>query len=133
MNLLKWELGCFWSFSYVYIIIYVLTFHCHIKSTNVWIRWFIRQNRYLIAPRPSLGHYREDSPTHPMLITAFLHFRPKCRKKPRNEIGSLNPAKRPVGFEPGTFRFWLDSLNPLACSFQQVLRQNFGLNIYLSI
>ena len=34
-------------------------------------------NCYLAAPRPTLGHYRGDSLTHPMLITAFYIFDPK--------------------------------------------------------
>ena len=29
-------------------------------------------NCYLAAPRPTSGHYRGDSLTHPMLITAFF-------------------------------------------------------------
>ena len=29
---------------------------------------------YLAAPWPILGHYQEDSLTHPMLITSFLSF-----------------------------------------------------------
>ena len=31
---------------------------------------------YLASPRPTLGHYRGDSVTHPMLITAFTYFYP---------------------------------------------------------
>ena len=31
----------------------------------------------MAAPRPTLGHYRGDSLTHPMLITAFYIFDPK--------------------------------------------------------
>ena len=34
-------------------------------------------NYYLAAPRPTSGHYRGDSLTHPMLITAFYIFDPK--------------------------------------------------------
>ena len=59
-------------------------------------------NCYLAAPRPTLGHYRGDSLTHPMLITAFfLHFRPEGHREPRNEVGYLSLAERLVGFEPG--------------------------------
>ena len=82
----------------------------------------------MTAPRPTLGHYRGDSLTHPMLITCVLHIRPEghrelmlitCvlrirregQQKPRNEVGSLSPAERLVGFEPGTFRFLLQRLN----------------------
>ena len=82
----------------------------------------------MTAPRPTLGHYRGDSLSHPMLITCVLHIRPeghrelmlitcvlrirpKGQQKPRNEVGSLSPAERLVGFEPGTFRFLLQRLN----------------------
>ena len=82
----------------------------------------------MTAPRPTLGHYRGDSLTHPMLITCVLHIRPEghrelmlitCvlrirpegQQEPRNEVGSLSPAERLVGFEPGTFRFLLQRLN----------------------
>ena len=44
---------------------------------------------------------------HPMLITAFLHFRPRVYWEPRNEVGSRRLTKRLVEFELGTFKFWL--------------------------
>ena len=69
-------------------------------------------NCYLAAPRPTLGYYRGGSLTHPMLITAFLHIRPEGHRKPCNEFGSLSPADRLVGFETGTFRFWLQPPHP---------------------
>ena len=59
-------------------------------------------NCYLAVSRPSLDHSRGDSLTNPMLITAFVQFRPKGHREPRNEIGSLSPAEHLVGFEPGT-------------------------------
>ena len=31
-------------------------------------------NFYLASPRPTLSHYRGDSLTHPMLVTAFLQL-----------------------------------------------------------
>ena len=62
-------------------------------------------NYYLAAPRPTSGHYRGDSLTHPMLITAFVHVQPEGHREPRSEVGSLSPAERLAGFEPGTFRF----------------------------
>ena len=78
-------------------------------------------NFYLAVPRPTLGHYREDSLTHPMLITAFLHFRPEGHLEPRSEVGSLSPAERLVGFEPGALRFSLQRLNPIGHSPQERL------------
>ena len=48
----------------------------------------------------------------------FLHFRPEGHREPRNEVASLTPAERLVGFEPGTFQFLLQRLNPLGHSPQ---------------
>ena len=39
-----------------------------------WNFFFFFLNCYLAAPRPTLGHYRGDSLTHPMLITAFFYI-----------------------------------------------------------
>ena len=61
---------------------------------------------YLAAPRPTLDHFQGGSLTNPMLITTFFFlFRPKGHPERRSEVGSLNPAERMVGLEPGTFRF----------------------------
>ena len=68
---------------------------------------------YLATPRPTLGHYRGGSLTHPMLITCALHILPDGHREPRSEVGSLSPAKCLVGFEPETFRFWSQRLNQL--------------------
>ena len=48
-----------------------------------------------------------------MLITAVLDFQPKGQREPHNKVGSLSPAKYLVGFEPGTFQFFLQCLKPL--------------------
>ena len=55
---------------------------------------------YLAAPRPTLGHYRGCSLTHPMLLTCVLHIRPEGHQGPRSEVGSLSPAEHLVGFGP---------------------------------
>ena len=60
---------------------------------------------YLAAPWPTLGHYREDSLAHSMLITALFTFRPEGHREPRNKVGSLRMAEPLVGFEQGTFQF----------------------------
>ena len=73
---------------YIYIYIYIYIFNC-----------------YLADPRPTLGHSQGDSLTNPMLIAAFYLIRPEGHREPRNEVGSLSPAERLAGFEPGTFRF----------------------------
>ena len=75
------------------------------KKTITHNSFFFFFNCYLAAPRPTSGHCRGDSLTHPMLITAFLPIRPEGHQEPRSEVGSLSPAERLVGFEPGTFRF----------------------------
>ena len=64
-------------------------------------------NCYLVAPQPTLGHYREDSLTHPMLITVFYWFQPKGHWEPYNKVGSLSLPKGLVRFEPRIFRFQL--------------------------
>ena len=63
--------------------------------------FFFFFNCYLAVPRPTLGHSQGDSLTNPMLITAFVHIRPEGPQEPRNEVGSLSPAERLAGFEPG--------------------------------
>ena len=62
---------------------------------------------YLTVSQPTLYYYHRDSLTDPMLITVFVHIQPEGHREPRNEVGSLSPAERLVGFEPGTFQFWL--------------------------
>ena len=52
---------------------------------------------YLALPRPTLGHYRGDSLTHPMLITEFYNFGPKFTRSTRKGVGSLCPAESLVG------------------------------------
>ena len=73
----------------------------------------------MAAPRPTLVHYRGGSLTHAILITCVLHIRPKGHREPCNEDKSLSPAERLVGFEPGTFWFWSQHLNPLGHSPQR--------------
>ena len=86
-------------------------------------------NCYLAAPRPTLGHYRGGSLTHPMLITCVLHIQPEGHQEDRSEVGSLRSAECLVGFEPGTFRFWSQCLNPLGHFWAQngpfALNKNF--------
>ena len=65
-----------------------------------------------------------------MLITAFVHVRPEGHREPRNEVGSLSPAERLAGFEPGTFRFWLQRLNPLGRS-PRIYKQRLFLCAYM--
>ena len=87
-------------------------------------------NWYLAAPRPTLGHYRRDSLTRPMLITAFLHFQPEGQWEPRDEVGSLSPAERLVGFVPGTFRLLLQCLNPLGYSPRKYMAHTQNVRLY---
>ena len=62
-------------------------------------------NFYLTVPLPTLSHSHGDSLTDLMLITAFVRVWPEGDRELPNEVGSLSPAERLVGFEPGTFRF----------------------------
>ena len=85
---------------------------------DFFLDFFFFFNCYLAVPRPTLGHSQGDSLINPMLITAFVHVRPESHQEPYSEVGSLSPAKRLVGFEPGTFQFRLQRLNPLGHSPQ---------------
>ena len=59
--------------------------------------FFFFFNYYLAAPRPTSGHYRGDSLTHPMLITAFVHVRPEGHREPRSEGWVPKPGRAPSG------------------------------------
>ena len=65
------------------------------------------------CPTANFGPLSRGQPHSPNVNHCLLHFRPKGHWEPRNKVGSLNPAKHLVGFEPGTFRFLLQRLNPL--------------------
>ena len=79
-------------------------------QTFAFLDFFIH---YLDAPQPTLGHYLGDSLTHLIIITAFDRFWPKGHQKSCNKVGFLSLTKHLVGFEPGTFQFLLQRLNPL--------------------
>ena len=55
---------------------------------------------YLTAPRPILEHNWGVNYT----ISSRSHL------DPRSKVGSLSPAERLVGFEPGTFRLYHNAL-----------------------
>ena len=81
---------------------------------------------YLAAPLS----FSRDSLTNPMLITVFVQFWPEGHREPSNEVGSLSPVERLVGFEPEIFR--LQHLNPLGHSPQinlQVSSQKLSILI----
>ena len=85
------------------------------QLSRFWpLRFFF--NCYLAVRQPSLGHSQGDSLTNPMLIPAFVQGRPKGHWEPCSKVGSLSLAKHLAGFEPGTFWFWLQCLNPLGHS-----------------
>ena len=67
--------------------------------------------------------------THPKLITTFCHIRPEGYRKPRNEVGSLSPTERLVGFKPEILRFTQDSLGHSPKQFWNVSRQSYYLLI----
>ena len=77
-------------------------------------------NCYLAVPRPTLGHSPGDSLTNLMLITTYVRIRPEGHREPRNEVESLSPAEHLAGFEPGTFRFLFQRLNPLGHSIYTI-------------
>ena len=73
-------------------------------------------NCYLTVPQPTLGHSQGDSLTNLKLITTFVKVWPKGHWEPHNKVGSLSPPEHLTGFEPGSFQFWLQCLNPLGHS-----------------
>ena len=83
-------------------------------------------NCYLAAPRP-FGPLSRGQPHSPDVNHCVLHFRLGGHQEPRSEVRSLSPAVRLVGFEPGTFRFLLQRLNPLGHSLlYSSLSSNFA-------
>ena len=90
-------------------------------------------NCYLVVPQPTLCHSQGASLSNQMLITAYVHIRPKGHWEPHSEVGSLSLTECLAGFEPGTFQFLLQCLNPLGHSPQMakerkvlILIQNDG-------
>ena len=107
----------------------LLTDSNHLIKDNIQFscKCYVFFNCHLAAPRATLGHYRGGSLTHPMLNTCVLRIRPEGHREPCNEDGSLSPAERLVGFEPGTFRFWSQCLNPLGHSPHDLLMTPINL------
>ena len=77
-------------------------------------------NSYMAVPRPTMSHYQRSNLTQWMLITTFSQFGPKSHQEPHNKVGYLRRAETLVGFEPRTFRFWLQNLNQLGLSRQKI-------------
>ena len=102
---------------------------CHVLTNCIYVKFYFF-NCYLAAPRPTLGHFWGDNLTHPMLITAFLHFRAEGHREPCNEFGSLSQAELLVLFEPGTFRFLLRRLNPLGHSPRKCMSHTQNVKFY---
>ena len=63
-------------------------------------------------------------------MNAFFHFWPEGHREPRNEVGSLSPAKRLVGFEAGVFWFLLQRLNPLGHSPRKCMSHTQNVKFY---
>ena len=62
---------------------------------------------------PSFGPLLMGQLHSPNVNHYVLHFQPKGRWEPHSEVGSLSLTEHLVGFELGTFRFFLQYLNPL--------------------
>ena len=85
----------------------------------------------MAALQPALSHYQGGSLTHTMLITAFS-FLTQRSPGASNKVGSLSPVKRLVGFEPGTFQFWLQCLKPLGHSSPMSLKYYYANRAFSS-
>ena len=102
-----------------------------VKDSSFYWKFF---SCYLAAPRPTLGHYRGASLSHPILISAFLHIWPEFHREPCNEVGCLSPVEHLAGFESGTFWFCLQRPDPLGHpkyflgSIHKSMQQLFGRN-----
>ena len=55
------------------------------------------------CPTANFGPLSRGQPHPPNVNLNVLHNQPEGHQEPCNEVGSLNPAKCLVGFEPGTF------------------------------
>ena len=64
----------------------------------------------------NFGPSSRGQPHSPDVNHCIFHFQPKGHWEPCSKVGSLNPTKHLVGFEPRTFRFLLQHLNPLGHS-----------------
>ena len=115
----SWRLNKKWVNFQLFLFI---SFKTYVAADSKWNLYlydyylFFFFNCYLAAPRPTLGHYRGGSLTHPILITSVLNIRPEVHRELLSGVGSLSPAERLVGFEPETFRFWSQRLNPIGHS-----------------
>ena len=76
------------------------------KEIDVWCRILDFLNFQL-----TFCHSGGDSLTN-SLITVFVEFWAEGCQEPHNMVGSLSPAEHLAGFEPGTFQFLLQCLNP---------------------
>ena len=81
---------------------------------DILVQFFFFLSATWLTHGQLFGQSRGDIFTHPILIIVYANFRPKSQ--PCNEVGSLIPDGRLVGFEVGTFRFLLQCLNPLGHS-----------------
>ena len=62
-----------------------------------------------------------------MLITALLQFKPESHQQSRNEVVSLCPVKQIVEYEPRTFLFQLQRLNPIGHSLLNIFWKFFKM------
>ena len=77
-------------------------------------------------PTANFGPLSRGQPHSSNVNHCSLHFQPQGHREPRNKVGSQSPAEHLVGFEPGTFRFLLQHLNPLGHSdFSFHLKSSF--------
>ena len=68
------------------------------------------------CPTANFGPLSRGQPHSSDVNHCVFHFRPEGHQEPRSEVGFLSPAEHLLRFEPGTFRFLLQRLNPLGHS-----------------
>ena len=76
--------------------------HCQLWAIIKWTRHSPDVNNYVIQFRSvgplSMGQFRLS-----IANSCIIQSRPEDHREPRNEVQSLGPVERLVGFEPQTF------------------------------
>ena len=87
-----------------------------ILKNNLQIQGLFFFKLLLGCPTANFGPLSRGQPHSPDVNHCVFHFRSEGHQEPRSEVGFLSPAEHLVRFEPGTFRFLLQRLNPLGHS-----------------
>ena len=104
----------FWWCNYRYLFCWFF-----IRQKNIWKYFSLWRFFFFLlfgSPTANFEPLSRRQPHSPNVNHLHLHIQPEGHWQPRNKVGSLSLAKRLVGFEPETFQFWPQRLNPLGHS-----------------